>query len=160
VSVSFGVITMFKRIIAALATAAVLSLSTAQLAEARRSKSLPDPTLRISISISSQSMAIYSRGERQGSFKVSTGKLGYSTPRGSWRVQRMARVHWSRQFRAPLPHAIFFVGGIAIHATKGIQRLGTRASHGCVRMSPGDAAKVYGLVARHGMKNTLVTVTY
>jgi lipoprotein-anchoring transpeptidase ErfK/SrfK len=151
---------MLKRLIAALAAAAVLSLSSADIAEARRSKTPPVPTLRISIDISSQSMAVHSRGAAHGSFKVSTGKPGHSTPRGSWRVQRMARVHWSRQFNAPLPHAIFFVGGIAIHATKGVHRLGTRASHGCVRLSPGDAAKVYSLVARHGMKNTLVTVTY
>jgi lipoprotein-anchoring transpeptidase ErfK/SrfK len=138
----------------------LLTFANVDAAEARRTKNLPDPTLRISIDISTQSMSIYARGERQGSFKVSTGKAGYSTPRGSWRVQRMARVHWSRQFRAPLPHAIFFVGGVAIHATKGIHKLGTRASHGCVRLSPGDAARVYSLVARHGMKNTLVTVTH
>jgi lipoprotein-anchoring transpeptidase ErfK/SrfK len=104
-------------------------------------------------------MAVYSRQSNVGSFKVSTGKAGYRTPRGQWRVQRMARVHWSRQFKAPLPHAIFFVGGVAIHATKGVHKLGTPASHGCVRLAPSDAAKVYGLVARHGMKNTLVTVT-
>ncbi len=151
---------MLNFVRAAFAAALLFTFATVDVAEARRSKNLPDPTLRISIDISSQSMSIYARGGRQGSYKVSTGKAGYSTPRGSWRVQRMARVHWSRQFRAPLPHAIFFVGGIAIHATKGIQKLGSRASHGCVRMSPGDAAKVYGLVARHGMKNTLVTVTY
>jgi lipoprotein-anchoring transpeptidase ErfK/SrfK len=151
---------MLNRVRAAVAAALLMAFATAGESEARRSKNLPDPTLRISIDISAQSMSIYSRGERQGSYKVSTGKPGYSTPRGSWRVQRMARVHWSRQFKAPLPHAIFFVGGVAIHATKGVQKLGTRASHGCVRLSPGDAAKVYGMVARHGMKNTLVTVTY
>ncbi len=151
---------MLNRVRAALAAILLLLVANVDMAEARRSRNLPDPTLRISIDISSQSMSIYSRGQSQGNYKVSTGKPGYSTPRGSWRVQRMARVHWSRQFNAPLPHAIFFVGGVAIHATKGVHRLGTRASHGCVRMSPGDAAKVYGLVARHGMKNTLVTVTH
>ncbi len=151
---------MLNRVRAVLAALLVLSVTPFDQAEARRSKNLPDPTLRISIDISSQSMSIYSRGERQGSYKVSTGKPGHATPRGSWRVQRMARVHWSRQFNAPLPHAIFFVGGVAIHATKGIHKLGTRASHGCVRLSPGDAARVYGMVARHGMKNTLVTVTH
>jgi lipoprotein-anchoring transpeptidase ErfK/SrfK len=151
---------MLNRVRAAIAAALLMAFAAVDESEARRSKNLPDPTLRISIDISAQSLSIYSRGERQGSYKVSTGKTGYSTPRGSWRVQRMARVHWSRQFKAPLPHAIFFVGGVAIHATKGVHKLGTRASHGCVRMSPGDAAKVYGMVARHGMKNTLVTVTY
>ncbi len=151
---------MLKHVRSVIAALLVMLVAQIDQAEARRSKNLPDPTLRISIDISSQSMSIYSRGARQGSYKVSTGKPGHATPRGSWRVQRMARVHWSRQFNAPLPHAIFFVGGVAIHATKGVHKLGTRASHGCVRLSPGDAARVYGMVARHGMKNTLVTVTH
>jgi lipoprotein-anchoring transpeptidase ErfK/SrfK len=149
------------RVFAAAILCAALSL-LAPDAEARKSKSkeLPSPTLRISIDLSSQSMSIYSNGSHHGSYKVSTGKPGYSTPRGSWRVQRMARVHWSRQYKAPLPHAIFFVGGVAIHATKGIHKLGTRASHGCVRLAPADAARVYSLVSRHGMRNTLVTVSH
>jgi lipoprotein-anchoring transpeptidase ErfK/SrfK len=142
--------------------AAVLSLTALSPdAEARKRKAqeLPDPTLQIMIDISSQSMSVYSRGTIVDSFKVSTGRAGYWTPRGKWRVQRMARVHWSRQYKAPLPHAVFFVGGIAIHATKGVHKLGTPASHGCVRLAPGDAARVYGLVAQHGMRNTLVTVS-
>jgi lipoprotein-anchoring transpeptidase ErfK/SrfK len=149
------------RLFAAASLCAALTLFSFD-AEARKSKAkdLPSPTLRIAIDISSQSMSIYSNGAHHGSYKVSTGKTGYSTPRGSWRVQRMARVHWSRQYKAPLPHAIFFVGGVAIHATKGVQKLGTRASHGCVRLAPGDAARVYSLVARHGMRNTLVTVSH
>jgi lipoprotein-anchoring transpeptidase ErfK/SrfK len=152
---------MLKRVLAACAAAVLFVCLDGGLAEASRSKSKKagDPTLRISIDISSQSMSVYSRGGAHGRYKVSTGKPGHATPRGSWRVQRMARVHWSRQFNAPLPHAIFFVGGIAIHATKGVHKLGTRASHGCVRLSPSDAARVYSMVARHGMKNTLVTVT-
>jgi lipoprotein-anchoring transpeptidase ErfK/SrfK len=151
---------MLKSVRWVIAVLLLVTFANVDAAEARRTKNLSDPTLRISIDISAQSMSIYSRGERQGSYKVSTGKPGHATPRGSWRVQRMARVHWSRQFKAPLPHAIFFVGGVAIHATKGVHKLGTRASHGCVRLSPGDAARVYSLVARHGMKNTLVTVTH
>jgi lipoprotein-anchoring transpeptidase ErfK/SrfK len=145
------------------AVAAVLCLVfTVSSAEARKPKpkGLGPPTLQITVHITSQSMSVASRQAHVGRFKVSTGKPGHRTPRGSWRVQRMARVHWSRQFRAPLPHAIFFTGGIAIHATKGVHRLGTAASHGCVRLAPADAARVYGLVTRHGMENTLVTVTY
>jgi lipoprotein-anchoring transpeptidase ErfK/SrfK len=151
---------VLKRLYALIAM--FLSLITiTPLVEARNRTSLPvpDPTLQIVIDISSQSMAVTSYNKRLGSYKVSTARAGYWTPRGRWRVQRMARVHWSKQYHAPLPHAIFFVGGIAIHATKGVHRLGTPASHGCVRLSPGDAARVYGLVAQHGMKKTLVTVT-
>jgi lipoprotein-anchoring transpeptidase ErfK/SrfK len=146
---------LFIRILA-LAVAALSLAFTAPQAEARkRSKAvIPDPTLQIVIDISSQSMSLYAHNNQVGHFKVSTARAGYWTPRGKWRVQRMARVH-----HAPLPNAIFFVGGVAIHATKGVHKLGTPASHGCVRLSPQDSARVYGLVAMHGMNKTLVTVT-
>ncbi len=131
-------------------------------AEARKRKRepLPAPSVNIHIDISSQSMNVRVQGSQFGHYKVSTARAGYSTPRGSWRINRMARVHWSKQYNAPLPHAMFFVGGIAIHATKGVHKLGTPASHGCVRLAPGDAARLYALVARHGMKKSLVTVSY
>jgi lipoprotein-anchoring transpeptidase ErfK/SrfK len=143
----------------AIAIGAIVSIAASPALAKKPPKTLPSPSLSINIDLSSQSMSVFDRGSQVGTFKVSTARAGYSTPRGSWRVQRMARVHWSKQYNAPLPHAIFFVGGVAIHATKGIHKLGTRASHGCVRLAPDHAAKLYSLVASHGMRNTLVTVS-
>jgi lipoprotein-anchoring transpeptidase ErfK/SrfK len=45
-----------------------------------------------------------------------------------------------------MPHSIFFSGGYAIHATPHTGALGRPASHGCVRLSPGHAATLYGIV--------------
>jgi lipoprotein-anchoring transpeptidase ErfK/SrfK len=131
----------------------------AEAAKRRKREPVPDPVVKVRIDVSSQTMSVVVGSNHYASWKVSTARAGYRTPRGSWRVQRMARVHWSKQYKAPLPHALFFVGGVAIHATKGVHRLGTPASHGCVRLAPQNAASLYSLVARHGMKKTLVTVT-
>ena len=47
-----------------------------------------------------------------------------------------------------MPHSIFFSGGYAIHATPHVGNLGRPASHGCVRLSPSNAATLYGIVSR------------
>ncbi len=149
-----------KTFISLVALAAVLIATPAEARKRHKAQPLPAPTLQIHIDISSQSLAVQSNGTTVANYKVSTARAGFWTPRGQWRVKSMDRVHYSKQFNNyPLPHAIFFVGGVAIHATKGIQKLGTPASHGCVRLAPENAARLYAMVANHGMSRTLVTVT-
>jgi len=58
-----------------------------------------------------------------------------------------------------MPHSIFFLGGYAIHATYYINQLGRPASHGCIRLHPQNAAKLYSLVQKHGMKSTRITIS-
>ena len=66
---------------------------------------------------------------------------------------------YSRKYdMAPMPHSIFFHGGTAIHATYSIGMLGRPASHGCVRLSPSNAATLYKLVGKHGKQSTEITV--
>jgi lipoprotein-anchoring transpeptidase ErfK/SrfK len=126
----------------------------------KKSTKLPSPAVHINIDLSSQAMSVVVEGNHFARWDVSTGRAGYWTPRGSWRVNRMARVHYSKQFNNyPLPYAMFFVGGVAIHATKGEHKLGKPASHGCVRLANRNAAKLFALVKRHGMKRALVTVS-
>jgi len=61
-------------------------------------------------------------------------------------------------YNSPMPHAIFFHGGFAIHGSYEIARLGGPASYGCVRLHPHDAAILFGLVEREGMRNTTIVV--
>jgi hypothetical protein len=72
----------------------------------------------------------------------------------------MEEDHFSQEWdNAPMPHSIFFTGeGHAIHGSQYVKSLGRRASHGCVRLAPDNAAKLYALVKKAGMKNTMVTV--
>jgi hypothetical protein len=92
---------------------------------------------------------------------VSTGIPSYETPNGSYRTFRMEEDHYSKEFDdAPMPHSIFFTKiGHAIHGTDWVSKLGTPASHGCVRLSRAHASTLYALVQQEGVLNTTVTLT-
>ena len=112
------------------------------------------------IDVSSQRMSVTVNGRHYATWKVSTGKRGYHTPRGTYRPKWLAKMHYSRKYNmTPMPHSIFFKGGYAIHATNAVRRLGRPASHGCIRLSPRHAKKLFSLVRRHGMRNTRIKIT-
>lgn len=90
---------------------------------------------------------------------VSTARRGYYTPTGTFHPYSLQPMHYSRKYdNAPMPHSIFFSGGYAIHATPHTGNLGRPASHGCVRLSPGNAATLYGIV-RNDMEETTIRIT-
>ena len=115
----------------------------------------------IAIDKSNQSMTVIVDGDPRWVWPVSTGRRGYATPEGSFGAFRMEVDHYSREWDdAPMPHSIFFTKrGHAIHGTYEVGRLGTPASHGCVRLSTENAARLFGLVRQYGMKTTQVVVT-
>ena len=132
----------------------------AGLAEANTKKKSA-PVIDIRIDISSQSMAVNVNGWPYGRWKVSTARDGYYTPRGAWRPYSLKTMHYSRKYdNSPMPHSIFFLGGYAIHATYYIKQLGRPASHGCIRLHPSNAAKLYSLVQRHGLRSTRITIVH
>jgi len=113
------------------------------------------------VDLSSQRMTVKVNGKTQYKWRVSTGRMGYSTPSGTYRPQRLERSWYSRKYdMAPMPYSIFFHGGYAIHGTTSTGRLGRRASHGCIRLHPGNAARLFNLVRRYGMGNTRVVITH
>jgi lipoprotein-anchoring transpeptidase ErfK/SrfK len=57
-----------------------------------------------------------------------------------------------------MPHSIFYSAPFAIHGTTDIARLGRPASHGCIRLSPADAAVLFELVGKEGTRNTTIVV--
>ena len=100
----------------------------------------------ITISKSRQRMVVHS-SEGSYSWPVSTARRGYYTPTGTFHPYSLQPMHYSRKYdNAPMPHSIFFSGGYAIHATPHVGALGRPASHGCVRLSPSNAATLYGIV--------------
>jgi lipoprotein-anchoring transpeptidase ErfK/SrfK len=112
----------------------------------------------ISINKSSQRMAVTVDGAVRHSWSVSTG-TGGGPPTGAYRPQRLERTWNSRKYNwAPMPHAIFFHKGYAIHGTNHVSRLGRRASHGCVRLHPSNAATLFALVRSHGTGSTRIVV--
>ncbi|MCV9960837.1 L,D-transpeptidase [Pararhizobium sp. BT-229] len=112
------------------------------------------------ISLSSQTMTVSQNGFVRYRWKVSTARNGYVTPKGSWSAKWLSRNHRSRKYdNAPMPYAVFFNGGYAVHATYDLKRLGRPASHGCIRLHPENAAAFFALTSRHGLKNTRIVVT-
>lgn len=109
-----------------------------------------------------QLMKVYYYGELIRTFKISTGSLGHATPTGYFRPtytthMRVYDHYYSGSYGAsPMRHAAFFNGGIAVHSTTPSQyvKLGSRASHGCVRMHEDDAKWVNELIRTSGSQNT------
>ena len=100
------------------------------------------------IDLSRQTMTVTVNGAVFARWKISTGREGYSTPTGSYRPYLLRRMHYSSKYEnSPMPHSVFFRGGYAIHGTQYVKRLGRRASHGCVRLHPSNAARLYRLRA-------------
>ena len=116
--------------------------------------------LIISINKVSQKMTVTLDGDTEYVWPVSTGARGYDTPSGNFRPFRMEKEYFSKEWdNAPMPHAIFFTArGHAVHGSYHVKSLGRRASHGCVRLAPANAAKLFSLVSKTGMSSTAVIV--
>jgi hypothetical protein len=115
----------------------------------------------ITIDKDNQQMTVAVDGVARYHWPVSSGIPSRETPSGSFRAFRMEEDHYSKEFDdAPMPHSIFFTkAGHAIHGTDSVSRLGTPASHGCVRLSRDNASTLYALVQQEGVLNTTVTLT-
>jgi hypothetical protein len=117
--------------------------------------------IAITVDKDNQQMTVAVDGVARYHWPVSTGIPSYETPNGSFRAFRMEEDHFSKEFDdAPMPHSIFFTKiGHAIHGTDSVNRLGSPASHGCVRLSRANASTLYALVQQEGVLNTTVTLT-
>ncbi|HTN96752.1 MAG TPA: L,D-transpeptidase, partial [Nordella sp.] len=112
------------------------SLAVAGLLSIFAMASTAQATVSVRIDISSQTMSVSVNGWPYASWRVSTGRSGYWTPRGSFRPYLLKRMHYSRKYdNSPMPHSIFFRGGYAIHGTGYVRALGRPASHGCIRLA-------------------------
>jgi lipoprotein-anchoring transpeptidase ErfK/SrfK len=141
---------MKKTVLMAIAVATMLFGATVQGGAA---------SLVASVDISSQTMTVSQYGRVIYSWPVSTARSGYITPRGNYRPTRLHRMWYSRKYEmSPMPWSVFFRGGYAIHGTNAVKRLGTPASHGCIRLHTSNAARFYALVKEVGPGNTRIVV--
>jgi L,D-transpeptidase catalytic domain len=115
----------------------------------------------VTVDKSAQRMKVEVDGTLRWIWPVSTGQLGYDTPNGRYTAFRMEADHFSKEWDdAPMPNSIFFSPkGHAIHGYLNTRRIGSPASHGCVRLEPANAARLYALVEQQGLPNTKVVVT-
>ena len=114
----------------------------------------------ITINKVSQKMTVKVDGETEYVWPVSTGAAKYDTPSGTFHPFRMEKEHFSKEWDdAPMPYSMFFTGaGHAIHGSYHVKSLGRKASHGCVRLAPENAAKLFSLVQKSGMSNTTIVL--
>jgi lipoprotein-anchoring transpeptidase ErfK/SrfK len=113
----------------------------------------------IAVDKSIQRMVVMVDGSVHWVWPVSTGRRGYDD--GSYTVFWLDEDHYSEEWDdAPMPHSIFFTKrGHAIHGSYETKRLGTPASHGCVRLAPANAARLFALVERTGLSKATVIVS-
>lgn len=123
----------------------------------------------VKVSKKAQRMYVYLDGEIVDTFKVSTGDTKHETPQFDTKVDgRMFKKYSSKKYPGGnyqglgnMPYVVFIKGGYALHGTTvgNIKRLGTKASHGCVRLHPNNAKILFELVQNVGAENVWVTIT-
>ncbi len=106
--------------------------------------------VEIHVDLDRQRITVVKNREAPIIWKISSGRPGYETPTGRFIMQRMDADHFSDEYdQAPMPYAIFFSRGLAIHGTTQ-GGLGRPASHGCVRLSVDHARELYEWVEQYG----------
>jgi hypothetical protein len=139
----------------------ILSASLLAAALAPLLASAAQANIDITVDKANQQMTVAVDGAQKYTWPVSTGRPGYDTPNGTFKVNRMDANHFSQEWdNAPMPHTMFFdLHGHAIHGFSDVAHLGLAVSHGCVRLSPANATVLFALMKAEGMANTSVTVT-
>lgn len=117
---------------------------------------------------SEQRAYLYIRGARVAQWLVSTGAPGHGTPdfdqnpNGRIYDRYMSRAYPGGDFDGlgNMPYAVFIKGGYAVHGTGrgNWPKLGSRASHGCIRLHPDNAKHFNRLVRQAGVQLTWITV--
>ena len=142
-----------------LAKAAVTTPTVAILAPATTPHLNPDvenPTGDLlEVSLADQRLTLWRDGAVVSRLVISTGRPGYETPAGHFRVHTKYLNRWSRTWKVWMPYAVFWhpTQGYAFHELPyypghedrriGASKLGRADSHGCVRVNLGDARKLY-----------------
>lgn len=116
----------------------------------------PDPLHRtgrlIEVSIKKQRLTAWRDGKVIYRFVISTGRAGYETPPGHYKILEKYENRWSRKWSVWMPYAMRWYEGYFIHQLPhkdgssyniGASKLGTPDSHGCIRVDVGDAEQLF-----------------
>lgn len=117
------------------------------------------PSIVATINVPKQEMVVTLHGIEMYRWPVSTAGHGAITPAGTFKVQSMHVITYSRLFNnAPMPFSIFYDGHYAIHGTTSISLLGRPASKGCTRLHPDNAKILFEMVKARGPQSLQVVV--
>jgi lipoprotein-anchoring transpeptidase ErfK/SrfK len=73
-------------------------------------------------------------------FSIRGGSTQFPTPTGAFQIEWKSRNWWSKQWDAPMPYAMFFRNGSAIHVGSM-----NGYSHGCVRVNESTARQLFAV---------------
>lgn len=133
------------RLLASLAAATAFAVCLPALAQAK---------VHILVDLDAQTMHVEAK-DKTFDWKVSSGASGYDTPAGTYGVLWTDKDHKSDEYDgAPMPNAIFFKPGFAIHGAYK-SNWGHPASHGCVRLPVAKSAILWDLVKAEGAEITI-----
>jgi hypothetical protein len=117
---------------------------------------LAQAKVRIAVDLDAQTIHVEAKSQTFD-WKVSSGKSGYDTPTGTAGVLWMDKDHHSDEYdQAPMPNAIFFAPGYAIHGVAKSQ-WGHKGSHGCIRLPVAKSAILWDLVKAEGGAEVTIT---
>lgn len=112
----------------------------------------------VRVDIVAQRMMVTTTDGEVYDWKISSGRKGFRSPNGVYRPTRLEKNWYSRKYGGAMPHSVFFRGGYAIHGTTAVGALGRPASHGCIRLHPANAAKLFALVKKYGSSQTRIAL--
>ena len=112
----------------------------------------------VRVDIVAQRMSVTTTDGEVYDWKISSGRKGFRSPNGVYRPTRLEKNWYSRKYGGAMPHSVFFRGGYAIHGTTAVGALGRPASHGCIRLHPANAAKLFALVKKYGSSQTRIAL--
>ncbi len=101
----------------------------------------------IDVDLSSQVTRAYQGNALVRSMVVSTGISYYPTPPGRFTIYAKYPSYTMSgpgYYLPGVPHTMFFYKGYALHGTYWHNNFGTPMSHGCINLTQGDAAWLYG----------------
>lgn len=128
----------------------------ALVAVPQRAEGRTDLPRYIEIDLSGQTLRAYRLGVKVMEERVSTGKWSMPTPQGEFQTRSKIRTAYSRRYALYMDYwmAITPDGAYGIHSLpywktkngivyEGESHLGTPVSHGCIRLSPAAAKRLY-----------------
>lgn len=115
--------------------------------------------LWIKVTIDKQNVTVYDAKNRiVESFVCSTGLPGSDTPKGTYKIQERGYSFFSKTYQEGAYYWTQFSGDFLFHSvpfdknrnieTAEAAKLGTKASHGCVRLSMDNAKWIYDNIPR------------
>lgn len=110
--------------------------------------------VQISVHLNSHRVDLVAPGLPSYSAPALGGRPGHGTPTGCFRPIGLNKHYWSHKYNAPMPNAVFFSPGVALHT--GSLNV---PSHGCVHLADSTSSLIYQTVAQY-RQNTQICVAH